>query len=237
MSYTKQDILTQLDQCTEAYMFPMFSNGFVYPIASRFTAYRDEKRWALIIEIVGFISLKGKGHKGIRNGLYVYGNCLDVPPGINNDNYISFTSDSEEGPAFEENYQEHLHEEVNTMLIRGHKVRLPKDPEFYEAKKMELDAPPKIMIWEFLRGIRSEVKHLYYATEEELRERIPKDLPRILLVDEWRHNNLDRGEYPSDIETFPMVADVLVAGDPALYKPTLRSNSYWMNWPEGGAKG
>jgi len=236
VSFTKEEILNQLDECAREYMFPVFSNGYVYPIASRFSAYRDDERWALIIEIVGFIGLKGKGHKGIRNCVYVYGNCLDVPPGINNNNYIQFTSDSDEGPAFEETYQEHLNENVHTMLLRGHKIRLVKDEEYYESKKMELDAPPKIMIWEYLRGIRSEVKHLYYATEEEIRERIPKDLPRILTVDEWRHNDMDRGEYPSDIETFPMVADVLVTGNAELFKPTLRSNSYWMNWPEGGSK-
>ena len=235
MSYTKQDILTQLDQCAEAYNFPVFSNGYVYPIESRFTAYRDAKRWALIFEIVGFIGVRGKGHKGISNGLYVYGNCLDVPPGINTDNYISFTADSDEGPAFEEMYQEYLNEDVSTMLVRGKKIRLPKKEEFYELRKIELDAPPKVMIWEFLRGIRAKCRDLFYATEEELRARIPDDLPRILTIDEWRHNDITRGEYPSDIETFPMVADVLAQGDPALFKPTMHPNSYWKNWPEGGS--
>ena len=43
------------------------------------------------------------------------------------------------------------------------------------------------------------------------------------------------GEFPSDVETFQMLADVLVTGDIDLYKPTKRPNSYWKNWPEGGA--
>lgn len=236
MNYTKNEILEQLDACAEAYMFPMFSNGYVYPIESRLTAYRDEERWAIVIEIIGFIGLRGKGHKGINNGLYVFGNCLDVPSGINNNNYILFTADSDEGPAFEEVYQESLNEQVNTMLIRSQKVRLPKDPAFYEAKRMELDAPPKIFIWEFLRGIRAECRHLFYATEEEIRARIPADLPCLLTVDEWRHNDYERGEIPSDVETFHLLADALEKGDAGLYQPTLRPNSYWKNWPEGGAK-
>ena len=33
--YSSKDILKQLDQCAEDYMFPMLDNGYVYPIHSK----------------------------------------------------------------------------------------------------------------------------------------------------------------------------------------------------------
>ena len=231
--YTHQQILEQLDVCANDYTFPMLDNGYVYPIDSRLSAYRNDNNWVLLIEVVGF-SCRGRGHKGINNGLHIFGNCLDFEPGTNNANFIRFTDDSDEGPSFDKEYQERLNPDVNTMLLRGKKVSLPKDPEFYEVQGMELDAPPKVMIWEFLRGIRAQHKESFFATEEEIRERIPKDLPLILKLNNWYHNNLAADELPSDIETFEMIAKVLETGNTELYKPTIKPNSQWWYWPNGG---
>jgi len=81
MNYSAKDILKQLDKCAEDYTFPMLDNGYIYPVVSRVSAYRDEKRWALIIEVVGF-NYRGGGHDGISNCLHVFGNCLEFEPGI-----------------------------------------------------------------------------------------------------------------------------------------------------------
>ena len=36
-------------------------------------------------------------------------------------------------------------------------------------------------------------------------------------------------------EAFRMIADVLVSGDPSLYKPTEAANTHWRHRPEGGS--
>lgn len=232
--YSKKDILHQLDHCAGAYTFPMLDNGYVYPIDSRLSAYRDDKRWVVIIEVIGF-SRRGKGHKGINNGLHVFGNCLDFAPGTNNTNFIPFSSDSHEGPAFEKEYRESLNPNVNSIFLRGNKIKMPRDIEFYEDQGIELDVPPNIMIWEFLRGIRNKYRKYFWATEEEIRDRIPEDLPLILRLDEWYHNDLAADENPSEIETFQMLASVLETGDVTLFKPTEKPNNHWSNWPDGGS--
>jgi hypothetical protein len=232
--YSKKDILHQLDHCAGKYTFPMLDNGYVYPIDSRLSAYRDDKRWALIIEVIGF-SNRGRGHKGINNGLYIFGNCLNFTPGTNNDNFICFTSDSFDGAAFEQEYEESLNPEVNTILLRGNKIKMPKDIDFYEDQGIELDVPPNVMIWEFLRGTRKEHREHFLATEEEIRERIPEDLPLILRLDDWYHNDLAADENPSEIETFPMIASVLETGNIKLFAPTKKPNNHWSNWPDGGS--
>ena len=232
--YSKKDILHQLDLCAGEYTFPMLDNGYIYPIDSRLSAYRDDKRWVLIIEVIGF-SNRGKGHKGINNGLYIFGNCLKFTPGTNNANFICFTSDAFEGPAFEQEYEESLNPEVNSILLRGNKIKMPKDIGFYEDQGIELDVPPNVMIWEFLRGIKTEHRESFLATEEEIRERIPEDLPLILRLDEWYNNDLAVDENTREIETFPMIASILEKGNIKLFTPTEKSNNHWSNWPDGGS--
>jgi hypothetical protein len=40
---------------------------------------------------------------------------------------------------------------------------------------------------------------------------------------------------PSSYETWRLIAKVIVTGDTTLYKPTLKPNSHWKNWPDSGS--
>ncbi|MDX6381476.1 MAG: hypothetical protein QOI57_2500, partial [Rubrobacteraceae bacterium] len=53
-NFTSQDILAQLDECAGKFGFPMLDNGYVYLADVRLSAYRDDARWALVIEVLGF---------------------------------------------------------------------------------------------------------------------------------------------------------------------------------------
>ena len=231
--YTSEDILQQLDKCAEDFTFPMLDNGYVYPVDSRLSVYRDIKRWALLIEVVGF-NYRGGGHNGIDNCLHIFGNCLDFEPGTNNSNFIYLTDDSEEGKTFDEEYQDSLNPDTKSMLLRGNKIPISVDPSFYQKRGIELEEPPKVKVWEFLRGINGDYKELFLVTEDEIRERIPKDLPLILRLDEWFHNDLASREKPSENETFKMIAKVLETGSLKYYAPTNPPNNHWRNWPDGG---
>lgn len=232
-NHTPGDILQQLDRCAEDFTFPMLDNGYTYPVDSRLSAYRDDKRWALIIEVVGFHYRAG-GHDGINNCLHVFGNCLEFKPGTNNSNFLYVTDNSEDGDPFDEEYMDSLNPGVKSMLLRGQKIPISTDFGFYSQKGVELEDPPKIMIWEFLRGIIGDYKEQFLASEGEIRQRIPMDLPLILRLDEWYHNDLANGEKPSQNETFQMIAKVLETGNVDLYMPTKEPNNHWQNWPDGG---
>lgn len=233
MKYTKKDILDQLDKCADKFTFPMLDNGYVYPVDTKLYGYRDESRWVLLIEVIGF-NYRGGGHNGINNCLHLFGNCLSFPPGTNNDNFIYITDNSPEGSTFDEEYMESLNPYVNTFLIRGKEIKVNHSPSYYTSKGIELEKPPKIMVWEFLRGLVPEYRNDLLATEEEIRSRIPKDIPLILTLGEWHHPDLVDGEMPSTTETFQMIAAVLEKGNLQLYKPTQKPNTHWSNWPEGG---
>src|SRR3712207_3518142 len=52
--FSQQEILTKLDDAARDFKFPGLDNGFIYPVDTRLHAFRDDARWALVIEVVGY---------------------------------------------------------------------------------------------------------------------------------------------------------------------------------------
>lgn len=232
-NYSSSDILQQLDICAADFTFPVLDNGYIYPVTSRTTSYRDAKRWAIIIEVVGF-NYRGGGHNGIQNCLYIYGNCIDFPPGTNDHNFLRITGNSNEGNSFDDESESFLNPNVTSILLRGNKIKTNRVPSFYRNKGIELEDSLYIMVWEYLRGLLPEYRYELLATETELRERIPLDIPEFLKLDEWFHPDISNNEIPSQNETFQMLAIALETGDLNRFHPTRPPNTHWSNWLEGG---
>lgn len=232
-SFTASDVLAQLDKCAADFDFPMLDNGYVYPVDCRISVYGDAERWVLLMEDIGY-NYRGGGHNGLSNCMYFFGNCLPFPPGSHNFNFLSPTNDSEDGPTFGPDHRMTLHPEAVSVLLNGEKVPVSHDPAYYTARGVELKNAPAISVWEFARAFIQDHRAAFLAMEEEIRARIPKDLPLLLRLDEWYHNDLSDGELPSAIETFQMIAKVLETGDVSFYQPTKAPNNHWTNWPLGG---
>lgn len=230
--YTAEEILRQLDACAEGCVFPMLDNGYVYPADVRLHAFRDDARWAIVIEALG--QNPRAGHlDGISNCLHCYGNCLRRPPGTSNEDFLHVVEDGPDGPTFDEETGS-VREGVKDVRIRGHVVPLALDPVTLAAKGIALEDGPGVRAFELLRGLLPEHRDWLLATEEELRERVPPDLPRLLRLDEWHHPDVVAGEEPGESPMFRMIASVLVTGDAALYRPLRRPNTHWSHWPQGG---
>jgi hypothetical protein len=56
-----------------------------------------------------------------------------------------------------------------------------------------------------------------------------------LQLDGWTHPDIMNRELPSETEAFQLLANAMAAGDPTLYRPTVRPNTNWHHWPEGGS--
>jgi hypothetical protein len=54
----RQEILQQLDTEAESYVFPMLDNGYYYHGDQKLTIFRDEKRWAILLEVLALIIMK-----------------------------------------------------------------------------------------------------------------------------------------------------------------------------------
>lgn len=53
------------------------------------------------------------------------------------------------------------------------------------------------------------------------------------------NSNYNQNQYqdnrPSSYETWQLIAKVIATGDTTLYKPTLKPNTHWKNWPDSGS--
>lgn len=232
-NFSASDILTQLDTCAKDFNFPVLDNGYIYPITSRMTVLGDLERWVIVVECLGY-QYRFKGHSGLENCFYIYGNQLPYPPGMNYDLGLWVTDDSEEGLTFTEDQFGTLSKGITTMKIRDTKVTIPADPAWYASRGVELTDPDAIRGYEFLRACLPEYRGLLLATDEEIRGVFPGELPRLLQLDEWYHPDIIGEEKPSENETFQLLAAVLESGDAGLYQPARQANNHWSNWPFGG---
>lgn len=209
--FTRQDILSELDEAARDFKFPGLDNGFIYPVDTRLHAFRDEARWALVIEVVGY---DYRGHS-LDDVVYVLGNCIDLPFGDN----VFPRIDTFDGLEDEE--EPVVAPGVESMELRGQAIPVPR--------------PPGTDLVEVFRALTPTFRDLLLADEDELRRLVPTDLPRILVLEEWNHPDVFDGALPSQSDTFLRIADVLVDGSPELYTATQPPNTHWSNWPEGGA--
>ena len=230
--YNQGQILSQLDACAADFTFPMLDNGYVYLVDVRLSAYRTEQYWALVIEVLGSDFRSG----GVFNCLYRFGNCLPETPVLANDCILAVMNDPANDALLDEEDHWDIRQEKGFVRIREEVVAYDVTPEVLKhigIGKDEMDGG-SVSITELARTLVPEHHALLLATEEELSQRVQLDVPLILRLDEWNHPDLVEGNMPSNSEAFQMIADVLVFGDPALYKPTLPPNTHWRNWLESG---
>lgn len=232
-TFTGEEILQQWDDCARAFQFPMLDNGHVYPATVRLTGYRDEARWAVVIEAIGYHARAG-GHDGIHNCLHCYGNCLPRPPGTANADFLFPTEDGLEGPTFDDEYEFFVRPEARSIVLRGQVILLQVQPDDLATQGIALVAPPRVTGADLLRSLLTDHRELLLATEAELRERVPADLPCLLRLEEWHHPDLAGDELPSQSPTFQMFAQVLETGDASHYRPVEEPNTHWKFWPDGG---
>jgi hypothetical protein len=231
--YSTGDILTQLDACAKNFNFPVLDNGYIYPITSRMTVFGDLESWVIVVECVGY-HYRFKGHDGLENSFYMYGNRLPFEPGINYDFGLWVTGDSDEGSTFMGDQFGTLDPGVSSMMIRETKIAIPRDRAWYASRDVELADPAGIRGYELLRAVLPEYRGDLLATDEEICEAFRQELPKLLQLDEWYHPDIIGEEKPSENETFQLVAAVLAAGDAGLYQPARQPNNHWRNWPFGG---
>ncbi len=227
------EIVNQLDQCNSDYTFPMLDNGYVYLAGTKLSAYRDEKRWVIVIEVIGF-NYRGGGHNGISNCLHIYGNCLTYPPGTANENFLTLTDNANDCNTFDDEEEFYLNPKCSSFRLRNEVLPLIHDRQKYSSLGIELEDETRVNAFEFLRLLDALYHDKLVATESEIRERIPIDLPKIIEIHEWFHPDVVNGESPSENETFKQIAIILETGKIDYYTPSHNPNTNWINWPEGG---
>ncbi|PQA59682.1 hypothetical protein C5O19_08630 [Siphonobacter curvatus] len=140
----------------------------------------------------------------------------------------------------EEETFELIDAEVKEIMIRNQMVAFNNNYEDYEQLGIEIsdyDNPKKLISFDnVLRYFNETNPALISATEDELRQYLPKDLPKLMTLDSFHFMSRfedDKFNVPSSQETFQLIAKVLATQDPAHWKPTQEPNNHWSNWESG----
>ncbi len=245
------EIIQQLNE-DRVHRFPVLDTYF--PIDVRLSAYRSERNWALVIETFYFADARAP-HENPETELSCFGSSLPQAPGVCYPG-LNVTGDGPSGPLFDPMVDTLISPMAKDMTIRGKVVPIPTDPAEYAAAGIDLKLlssdtelwpqlevamaevgvnlgkPPRIFGYELLRLIAPKYRRLFFATEQEIAERIGEPMPLLLRLDKWRHP--DVLELPADSESFQMIAEAIAHNDPSLYQPTVPPNTHWRNWPMAG---
>jgi len=233
-------VLDVLDSCAKDFTFPMLDNGYVYLAATRLSAYKSERDWALVIEIFGFSPRAGSPDLTI----YTFGSQLSnrsksfvsdearqkyLAANPNNESRSVFPIENDDWQDAE--ILEYAVSEASVNL-RGTRIQVPGSQILRSVNiHPEEDRP---LTFEVCRYLSHHHRDLVLATEVERRHNIPAELEQVLLLEDWIHPDLADGELPGQTLTFQQIQDVLISGEIGKYEPPETGNTHWKNWPEGG---
>jgi hypothetical protein len=247
MPYTVTDILAALDKADANDLYNSFfdlEHPYVYTAGSAITLFADSTRWAIVMEKSGYNPRAG--YPQIE--LYYFGNCLqNLDRAGSKEQFVCNMKwlllldwETVQNLTDHADFIKRAFMEVN---IRGRMVRINQNPADYERIGIQIDTldnPNRLIDYtSLLRYWADTQPSVLLATETELRTCLPADLPPLIRIDKWHHKQYSVehgvGVKPSNYETYRMMGEILVKRDISRWKPTLKPNNDWRNWPEAGS--
>lgn len=203
----------------------------IFLIDCRLNIFRnDNGQWCIVSKVFAFQS---RGDS-ISLTMETFGNCfLQYQDNVSAIDRNSFEEMINDGMS--------LLPDAKYWLIRGKKVNLSHNKQDYKEAGINLREyePGEIYPDEVARLLILKHQNLFRATNEELYKMVPKDLTKILILDEWFHQEHESWNWeetmPGSNETWQQIAKVIVTGDASFYKPTIAPNTHWKFWPESGS--
>ena len=257
-SITQKDILNYLEETDQEtyHFFIDFEHPYFYPAGSRLTLYADENRWAIVFEKSGY----SIGNSCGEIELEYFGNCLqNLKNGIAGDTASSnmkaviLIKDTDLEKIDNGEFEELVARQQDKIQVRDTILPIEQDSSKYIAKGIEprdYDNPKRLFdFYSLIRYLDGEYPHIFRATDKELRMCLPENLPKLMQIDQWHHEAYSKhkvptsptmyhyetiGKKPSEYETYRMIADILVSRDTTKWRPTLKPNNDWRNWPNAG---
>lgn len=150
--------------------------------------FRNGNQWAIAIERLGYSPRGGR----VDLDIHYYGNCLHNLE-IHNEQSSNYYSVSPiQFDQFLETVEgEVIQKDAEYWVVRGEQVKLNHNKNDYLSAGIELMEyePNEIRIEEAVRLLITKHGALFRATDDELYKSIPKDLKKVLVLDEWHHKD------------------------------------------------
>lgn len=244
LEFTDRDVLITLDDSVKPspyVFFPYMDDPYFALSGNRITLLADDTRWAIVFEKTGYAN----GGLDVEIELNYFGNCL-----LNLDtikNRSGLVTNTKWLVIIKQEELERIakldSKELSYIVIRDDTLRFDKDEiaSFFDAKSIHNLVNHQDLI-SFIRFIDHGNSNFFRASNAELRNCLPQDLPVLMTLNEWHHKEYyflpprKIGSKPSTYETFQMLAKVLATRDTTVYNPTLKPNNHWSNWPGAGSQ-
>src|SRR5712671_443226 len=238
-------ILAILDDCCDAFTFPMLDNGYVYLAATRLSVFRSDNDWALVIEVFGFSPRAGLPDTHIHTfashlhnrdtpARYVSAEAYENYLRNNPNNESRFVYPISDGDWQDPDDLELVAEDARTVIVRGQPRPIPSRHEFARYG-ISLTDPSRVRVFELSRFLAGALRDDVLGTREERRVSVLPEMSQMLRLEDWNHPNVvDDKSRPSGSPTFLQLAEVLSTGRTDRYEPTSSPNTHWRNWPDGG---
>jgi len=247
-AFTAEAVVRFLDRClmeNPTWFFIDLGHPYVYTANSRLTLYADEMHWAIVAEVSGYHSRADAFQLTVTS----LGNGLERlrPAGDKH----QYTYNAEFVPLIT---QAALHAAVEhfatsttpiAIKVRDSSVLVPAKVSTFVPDVASQSWPKGARRRDLGRYIAYEYADVCRATDTEKRVHLPKGLPELMTIDQWHHRDWyyshspsspgPRGDAPSSYETYWLIAQVLATRDPSRYRPRLKPNSHWSNWPQAGS--
>ncbi len=257
MNFTEADILHKLDLAfngqpaddypvgTNSYIkynfFLDLEHGYCKTAGNKIHLYADSTRWAIVFEKCGYQNRANNAEIELD---YV-GNCISYAIDkyhegsyiTNASNIVLITSQEYERITNKEDF-ELISPTASQLTIHGQKVAIDHDTKKYLAlgiKPRDYDNPKNLIGYsDIVRFFSDTNPELVSATEDEIKQHIPHDIPKLMTLDRFHFiSTYDKSSLPSSQETYQLIAKVLVTRDITCWKPTLKPNNHWTNWESG----
>ena len=161
--------------------------------------------------------------------------------------------DNDEIQRIDNDMDELISKNIKQVKVRDTMLDIEHDKAIYNKKGIvdtSYDNPENLIdIPSLIRYLDEKHLNLFRATDKELRTYLPSDLPKLMQIDSWHQETYTKfkhmtspttyeyqimGKKPSDYETYKIIADILVTKDTTKWKPKLKLNNNWRNWPNAG---
>lgn len=221
-------------------------HGYCETAGNKIHLYADKNRWAIVFEKCGYQNRAGAAEIELN---YV-GNCVDYPVDkypernyiTNSSRVILITPDeydrirNKEGKDLED--FELISPKATDITIHGHKEEIEHDSTKYIALGIlprNFNNPQSLIGYgDIVRYFSDTKPELVSATELEIKEHIPHDLPKLMTIDAFHfESSYSKSILPGSQETYLLIAKVLATRDTTFWKPTLKPNNHWTNWESG----
>jgi hypothetical protein len=227
-------------------IFPDLEHGYFATANSKIHLYANSEKWAIVFEKSGY---QNRGTSA-EIELNYFGNCINyIIEKYQERSYITNTQriiiiepsefkkiENKEGKGIEK--FELIDEKIKEIKVRNKYVTFDNNSKNYEKLGIQIrdyQNPKRLIAFEaFVRYLSETKPEIVSATEEEIRQHIPKNIPKLMTIDEFyfisRHNETI---LPSNQELYKLLAKILTIKDTSQWKPTLKPNNHWSNWKSG----